>query len=112
LGHNYGTAAAQIGHLGFHIWPGPCFDQSMSHGQPIRIETLGDLVAHDYGMNVTCEKCRHRADLDMQALIDTLGAGFIYVGRTLNGRLSCGRCGEKVVTVQIHYLRSDQSRFA
>jgi hypothetical protein len=84
----------------------------MSHGQPIRIETLGDLVAHDYGMNATCEKCRHRADLDMQALIDRLGVEFIYVGRTLNGRLSCGRCGEKVVTVQIHYLRSDQSRFA
>jgi hypothetical protein len=63
-------------------------------------------------MNATCEKCRHRADLDMRALIDKLGEGFIYVGRTLNGRLACGRCGEKGVTVQIHYLRSDQSRFA
>jgi hypothetical protein len=53
----------------------------------------------------------HRADLDMAALIDKLGEGFVYVRRTLNGRLACGRCGE-VVTVQIHYLRSDQSRFA
>jgi hypothetical protein len=84
----------------------------MAHDAPIRIETLGDLVAHDYGMNAICEKCRHRADLDLRSLIDKLGAGFVDVGRTLNSRLSCGRCGEKVVTVQIHYLRSDQSRFA
>ncbi len=51
----------------------------MQHGRDIRIETLGDLVAHDYGMNAMCEKYRHRGDLDMQALIDQLGAGFVYV---------------------------------
>jgi hypothetical protein len=34
--------------------------------QPITIQTLGDLVEHGYGMNVMCEKCRHRADLDME----------------------------------------------
>ena len=63
-------------------------------------------------MNATCEKCRHRADLDMRALIDKLGAGFVYVGRTLDRRLAWSRCGEKAVSVQIHYMRSDQSRFA
>ena len=40
------------------------------------METLGDLVAHDYGLNAMCERCRHRADLDMQGLIAKLGAGF------------------------------------
>jgi hypothetical protein len=71
----------------------PCFDQGMAHGAPIRIETLGDLVAHDYILNAMCERCRHRVDLDMQALIDKLGEGFIYVGRTLDGRLVCSGAG-------------------
>jgi hypothetical protein len=84
----------------------------MSHGAPIRIETLGDLVAHDYVLNAMCERCRHRVDLDMQALIDKLGEGFIYVGRALDGRLVCSRCGAHDVTCQVHYRRSDRSRFA
>ena len=32
----------------------------------ICIETLADLVAHGYRLNAMCERCRHRADLDMQ----------------------------------------------
>ena len=47
----------------------------MSHGQPIHIATLADLAAHGYDMNATCEKCRHRPDLDMAALIARFGAG-------------------------------------
>jgi hypothetical protein len=31
-------------------------------------------------MNAMCEKCRHRADLDMPALIGRFGADFRYVG--------------------------------
>jgi ribosomal protein L37E len=80
--------------------------------QAIRIETLGDLVAHDYGLNVTCERCRHRSDLDMAALIQRFGADFRYVGPTLDRHLVCGRCGEKTVAVQIHNLQSNRSRFA
>jgi hypothetical protein len=30
--------------------------------QAIRIETLDDLVAHSYGLNAMCDRCRHRAD--------------------------------------------------
>jgi hypothetical protein len=77
--------------------------------QSIRIETLGDLAGRGYGLNALCERYRHRADLDMQGLIGKLGAGYRYVGRS---RLCCGRCGEKAVSVQVHYLHSDQSRFA
>jgi hypothetical protein len=80
--------------------------------QAIRIETLGDLVAHGYGMNAMCEKCRHRADLDMAALIARFGEGFIYVGRTLDGRLVCSQCGAHDVHCQIHPLNSNRSRFA
>jgi hypothetical protein len=84
----------------------------MQHGRDISIETLGDLVAHDYGMNAMCERCRRRADLDMQALITKLGAGFRYVGPNLERHLWCSRCGEKAVSIQIHYLNSARSRFA
>lgn len=54
----------------------------------------------------------HRADLDMQALIAKLGAGFRYVGPNLERHLWCSRCGEKAVSIQIHYLNSARSRFA
>jgi hypothetical protein len=40
----------------------------MAHGASVRIQTLGDLVAHDYVLCAMCERCRHRVDLDMQAL--------------------------------------------
>ena len=80
--------------------------------QSIRIEALGVLAAHDYGLNAMCERCRRRADLDMQALIAKLGARFRYVGRGLDRRLVCSGCGGKAASVQVHYLHSDRSRFA
>ena len=84
----------------------------MLHGRDITIATLGDLVAHDYGMNALCERCRHRADLDMAALIAKLGADFRYIHPALEGRLVCTKCGSREISSQIHYLRSDHSRFA
>ncbi len=86
----------------------PCFDWRMAHGRPIRIETLGDLAAHHYGLNATCEKCRHRRDLDMDTLIRRFGAGFVYVGRKLDRLCICGRCGARDVTVQLHDLYAGQ----
>jgi|SRR5882724_3970968 len=88
----------------------PCFDWAIQ--QSIVIETLGDLHAHGYGLNAMCERCRHRADLDMRALIAKLGEGFRYVGRTIDDRLVCTSCGEKGVSVQIHNVDSSRSRFA
>jgi len=78
----------------------------------IRIETLGDLVAHGYGLNALCERCRHRTDQDMQMLIAKLDTSFRYRGNDLDRRLCCSRCGEKGVSVQIHDTNSSRSRFA
>jgi hypothetical protein len=72
----------------------------------IRIETVGDLAAHGYGLNAMCERCRHRVDLDLSALIDRFGVGFVYVGKSLDARLRCSRCGEKRAAVQIHTARN------
>jgi hypothetical protein len=75
----------------------PRFDSRMTHGAPIVIETLGDLVGYGYGMNVTCSRCRHRRDLDMDALI---------------ARLVCSSCGSRRVETQIHHLDAGRrSRF-
>jgi hypothetical protein len=84
----------------------------MSHGQPIVIETLGALIAHGYSMSAMCEKCRHRADLDMATLIARFGADFRYVGHQVDRRLVCTRCGARDVRCQIHPLNSSRSRFA
>jgi DNA-directed RNA polymerase subunit RPC12/RpoP len=71
----------------------------------ISVRSLGDLVAHGYGMNALCERCRHRVDLDMTALIQRFGARFVYVGKTVVPYLRCTRCGAKGaenISVQIH----------
>jgi hypothetical protein len=72
------------------------------HGPPIVIETLGDLVAHGYGLNAMCSRCRHRCDLDMAALIARLGPEFGYVGKALDAHLVCSDCGSRDVETQIH----------
>jgi hypothetical protein len=71
--------------------------------QAIRIETLGDLVAHRYGMNAMCE---------ISAMIAKFGADFRYVGHRIDRQLKCTRCGAREVHCQIHYLRSGLSPLA
>jgi hypothetical protein len=48
----------------------------------------------------------------LQALIDKIGVGFVYVGRTLDRYLACSRCGAHDVHCQIHNLHSNRFRFA
>jgi len=61
----------------------------------ICIETLGDQVAHGYGLNATCDRCRHRADLDILALIERFGPDFVYVGKHIDDMLVCTACGAR-----------------
>jgi hypothetical protein len=80
--------------------------------QLISTETLADMHARGYGVNAMCERCRHSADLDLQALMDKLGAGFVYVGAPWIAPLACSRCGAHDGLCQIHPLNSNRSRFA
>jgi hypothetical protein len=79
---------------------------------PISIRTLGDLAAHGYGLNALCEKCRHRADLDLMARIARFGPDFRYISPGVDPYLVCGSCGSRKVETQIHNCLSDRSRFA
>jgi len=38
--------------------------------RPIRVETFGDPVAHNHGLNVTCSRRLRLSDLDLAALLD------------------------------------------
>jgi hypothetical protein len=60
----------------------------------IRIETLGDLAGHGYGLNATCEKCRYRANLDMPGLAvfaQRLRAAFWAIALRSAGSIFCAR---------------------
>jgi hypothetical protein len=70
----------------------------------IRIEALGDLAAHGYGLNATCERWRRRTDLDILALIERFWPDFLYVGRRIDDMLLCTTCGAREATVQIPQL--------
>ena len=88
----------------------PCSNRGMQRS--VRIETLGDLAAHGYGLNAMCEKCGHRVDLDILALIERFGPDFVYVGRHLDAMLTCTACGARAATVQVHNCLSNRSRHA
>jgi hypothetical protein len=85
----------------------------MAHGPPIVIETLGDLLGCSYALNAMCGRCRHRRDLDMDALIARFGPSFRYVGKGVDPFLVCSVCGAKSVETQIHCVDAGRrSRFA
>jgi hypothetical protein len=49
-----------------------------------------------------CSRCRHRRDLDMEALIAKLGPRFRYVGKALDQFLVCSACGSREIESQIY----------
>lgn len=66
-------------------------------GEPSR---LRDVAAHRYGLNAYCERCRHRSDLDVAALIERLGGGCSIPA--LRKKLRCTKCGARNPVVQLH----------
>jgi hypothetical protein len=62
------------------------------------IETLGDLRENGMGLYAHCTapNVGHGSSLDLNALIDRLGEGHVYINdRRLASVLVCGRCGHK-----------------
>jgi hypothetical protein len=72
--------------------------------QPRTISTLGDLKADHYELTGHCGasvECRHSSKLDLDALIDRLGADFVSFGdpNPLAARLRCEKCGGRSITL-------------
>jgi len=65
------------------------------------IATLGDLRDGHYTVYAHCS--RHSTMLDLDALIDRLGAGFVFYGNPnpLAARLRCERCGDRAMGIVV-----------
>jgi hypothetical protein len=82
----------------------------MKKHEQIIIRTLADLKAHRFGINALCKHCRHRHELDTDALIATLGPHFVYRNGALDRMLRCTECNTKGQTsTQLHLMDSPGS---
>jgi hypothetical protein len=61
------------------------------------ITTLGQLIEGGYAITAHCGDCRHSKALDLSALAERLGPGFVAIGtpNPLMERLRCEKCGKK-----------------
>jgi hypothetical protein len=65
------------------------------------IQTLSDLIENRFGVTAFCETCRHSVELDLRALSERLGPGFVAIGypNPLAARLSCAKCSGKEISL-------------
>jgi hypothetical protein len=55
------------------------------------VGTIGDIAGHGYTLTLNCERCRHRGDLDLPALIAANGEDYLL--RKVVDRAVCSKCG-------------------
>lgn len=60
----------------------------------LRLNTIGQLVENGYALRLDCAPCAEGADVDLDALIRQLGAGFTLPD--LRRHAACPRCGGAV----------------
>lgn len=60
--------------------------------------TLGSLKAHGGGLRFNCAApnlvCGYGSDDVLDALIEKLGEGFVYIGSDIGSKMKCSRCGQ------------------
>ena len=54
------------------------------------VGTIGDIAGHGYTLTLNCERCPHRSDLDLPALIAANGEDYLLLP---TGRTTCSKCG-------------------
>lgn len=72
--------------------------------KPITLATLGDLIEQGYALSAHCgrRECGRHVPLDLEALIDRLGAGHSYLAHDLAPKLRCGACGGREIGLTLH----------
>ena len=67
----------------------------------LAIQTLSDLIENRFGVTAFCETCRHSVDLDLRAMAERLGLGFVAIGNPnpLAARLTYAKCGGKEISL-------------
>ena len=66
---------------------------SMARKPSRHVGTLGDIVLHGHTLTLNCERCLHRGDLDLHALISANGEN--YLVRKVVDRALCSKCGDR-----------------
>lgn len=70
-----------------------------------RIDTLGALRRDNYSVTAYCEAqdCRHSSAIDLDELIDRLGADFVAIGdpQPLVAKMRCAKCGGKHLSLRL-----------
>ena len=62
--------------------------------QPSRhVGNLGDIVGHGHTLTLNCERCLHRSELNLIALI--AGHSENYLVRKVVDRAVCSKCGDR-----------------
>lgn len=63
------------------------------------VGTLSDIAFQGYSLTLNCQRCMHRAEMDMDALI--LANGADYLLRRLVDRAVCSKCGGVEISVTL-----------
>lgn len=64
----------------------------MSDKIPINIETIRNLIDHDYQVSASCLACRWKSEVDLDKAGKAIGFDSSYVEK-LRPALKCRRCG-------------------
>jgi hypothetical protein len=70
----------------------------------------GDIVRHGHTLTLNCERCRHRSELDLLALIAANGED--YLVRKLVDRAVCSKCGDRDAEVSCTLGVAHSPRFS
>jgi hypothetical protein len=69
----------------------------MARKRSRHVGTLGDIVNHGHTLTLNCERCRHRSQVDLEAVI--LANGEDYLVRKVVDRAVCSSCGDREAEV-------------
>lgn len=61
------------------------------------VGTPGDIAFHGYSLTLNCVRCRHRATVDLDALIVANGPDYLL--RKVVDRAACSKCGGVEISV-------------
>lgn len=70
--------------------------------------TIGELIAMNYGVHLDCRCCGHHSFADLEDLRMKFGQDFPMSRAIL--RMVCSQCGKRDVAMMIHYDRAKSMR--
>jgi hypothetical protein len=69
----------------------------MARKRSRHVGTIGEMVNHGHTLTLNCERCRHRSEVDLLALVTAHGPD--YLVRRVVDRAVCSACGDRTAPV-------------